>query len=163
MRPDAPAVLPPLPGAAPRMRTTAAQAASGPTGCPDGSCETRIQEILPKILPGAPLMPARYAVNRSRRQRRCQQLMRLRKTIIVPESEVKRLRVGRPCLEVAPYSALRVCLRKVTRLPGTEPRRRGNLGGQLAIAQVGRQQAQTVELAGISGGIVERNEAAQRN
>ena len=140
---------------------TAAPASSGPARARACSCEMRIQKILPESGPSAPLMAAGNDVHRACRERRGQQIVRPGKAVVLSVAQKQRPRIDSR-FDIAPYSAFRIGFRKFARLPGGEPRS-SDLIDQHAVSQVGCKQAQSIDLIQVRAGIVQRDQAAQRN
>src|SRR6185312_2814170 len=77
-------------------------------------------------------------------------------------SEAQMHFAGAP-LDEAPHTALIIVSSELARLPSLDAAGSGDLSGDDAVAQIGRQYAQPVDLARIAIRVGEGDEAAQRN
>jgi len=85
-----------------------------------------------------------------------------RETIRRAETKIQ-ARIRAAILEIAPYSALFIGLRKFAGLPSGEPGRARDFADQQPIAKVGCQQTDAVEFVCKRRGVIQGKQTAERD
>src|SRR5581483_6219258 len=120
-------------------------------------------EVLPQASPDRPLVAARDDIDVLRSDHGSHQALTVGEAILAAEAQVQRQRARLVSLDEAPDAPLVVVRGELAGLPGGDSVRTRDFPGDDVIAEIGREQAEPVELVRIALRIGNRDESSERD